>query len=487
MERATTLKEFEQQWNDCLQTKSSLDRVCAWMVAEQPSMAEANDDDDPYDCHDLRVPPLYELVEQAAGKCLPDWKDLDERKISVHHQHQPSNHDNDDNDALPHKKGHPRRPPKTLPKWYESHVRLPYNFDYASRLSEPSSSSVSLPTTDSGMDDDDQVISLDDPTKTLSYRDELWKIFARIPTAEQLEHDATVGMNLPCTEHVCAQIKELSKGSNRLDGHALSRLRLTDRHQLPPPAAVQSKHAEWVTSLRFECWRRQPGRGVSPDPNRMIVELLGSQTLLDLHNTIVELSDDELWSKQLEGEDNATAESSGYFFFENVFYTTGPVDYVTPVLNWLRCGSPDDQRFRALQLGITTADNLAVQPMSSLCLEDLSLRLAFRYVHIHHGDVECSIMLVDRRYGPKAMVPYPIVHDIWKGSFVIPICEACHTAPASLATSTSCERTDGHHAVCESCARQLQLQTKVPDQIEKFTVWRGQGDLSAGACTDTVL
>ena len=64
-----------------------------------------------------------------------------------------------------------------------------------------------------------------------------------------------------------------------------------------------ARHGEEATTIRLECWKRQLKRGSSPDGNRLVLELLGTQTLQDVHDVIVELSHDDLWDdSQLDTE-----------------------------------------------------------------------------------------------------------------------------------------------------------------------------------------
>ena len=224
----------------------------------------------------------------------------------------------------------------------------------------------------------------------------------------------------------------------------------------------------------------------------MVVEFLGSQTLKDFHLAIVELADDELWWRKIqkktasggaEASRTAAADAdrdeptdSGFFFLEGIFYTHGPADYVTPIQQWLQSGDAKQRRERAEHLGLHPPslldEDLPVKRMADVRLEDVALRLGVRYVHVHHGDVECSVFLTDRRLAPKLQFPYPLVRDIWTQPDKD--CDVCgDDAPAFIATSTECEITRGHRALCDECARQLQLHVKAPNHIERYTIWRG--------------
>jgi hypothetical protein len=278
----------------------------------------------------------------------------------------------------------------------------------------------------------------------------------------------------------------------------------------------------------------------------MVLEFLESHTLYDVHCAIVELTDDELWydyahtvpissisirqtdddefdDEEVEGEkkvdgrdeennniqgskDRSTENdgpsnspspqltndvhdraSSGYFFIENTFYTTGTVDYTTPILQWLQTGTAREQKRRMEHLGIGPTIP-TIQSMSNMKLQHLPTRLGVRYVHVHHGDVECAIFVTDRRLMLLEQVQqipqFPIIHDVWTTSYSIPECEICQNRVAVIATSTECHVTNGHMAICEACCRQLRLPHTSRKHIERYTIWRGQSDISAGASKD---
>jgi len=159
---------------------------------------------------------------------------------------------------------------KPLPGWYKRFVRLPENFDYATRRSSP-------PTDDEGEDqggksNEDRVVSLEDPTKTRSYNAELWELFRRVPTLEQIERqlieDGAVDKYMP---RVCQlsrnELPTAVKRYHRSDAHAMGRLRMCDRHEYPPTqhAPPPSPPPPLVATIRFECWKRELKRGSSPE------------------------------------------------------------------------------------------------------------------------------------------------------------------------------------------------------------------------------
>jgi hypothetical protein len=425
-----------------------------------------DDDDDPLDCSSLIVPQTYELAEQVAKDAVEKWRQLDQRRIISLTQEEDEEEEDGSSAAETPRKKRRAGETQTIPRWYEKNVRLPEKFDYATRESQPPE--------DDGTGD--RVVSLDDPTQTLSYHRELWKLFESIPTAEQLEEQAIAGCDMPETERV---YKEIAEGYPSVDGHALSRLRLSARHDdAPSPlSALPRKGRPLVSTIRFECLRQQVKRGSMPDTNRMVVEFLGSQTLLDFHKVLVESSDDVLWTES--SDDTSDEVSSGFFFIEGTFYTTGAVDYTSVIQEWWKGGTENLRKSRAAHMGLEVTDELPVSSMNDMRLEDLPCRLGVRYVHVHHGDVECAVFATDRRLVPQEYKGYPILHDVWSPSYTPPDCEACRTRPATIATSTTCELTDGQHrTLCEACCRQLKLPST---EIRRYSVWRGQSELSAGA------
>lgn len=429
MDHAITLQVSVNKWQQLLSRPSSLDQLPL-------SSLSSRDGPDPFDCSQLQIPPLDELVRQNATHFVERWRDLDERRII---------------------------PQQQEPKWYIQHIRLPRGFDYATRESMPSEEN----------DDGDRVISLQDPEHTLSYHRELWKLFAEIPTAEQIEEHAVgpeVGKLFP---HLTAIRREISD-EPLSDAHGMSRLRVSNRHAVP----TAGKRG-MVDTIVFECWKRQLKRGASPDANRMIAEFLGSQTLQDVHQTIVELAEDELW------EERSKTPTSGFFFIEGTFYATGFTDYITTIQNWFLTDQRKEGRLAYLGLNPST-DKFSVHSMASIELRTLPLRLGVRYVHVHNGDVECAIFCVDRKLSRQHVMPYPILHDIWARRYHVPECEACQHNIAVIVTATDCDEL-GHRALCHSCARQLRLQERKGSKIERLSIWRSQADLSVSGKGDTAF
>jgi hypothetical protein len=188
----------------------------------------------------------------------------------------------------------------------------------------------------------------------------------------------------------------------------------------------------------------------------------------------VQMIEDNLWD-----DDDRT--TSGCFFIEDRFYTTGSVDYAKPIIDWVDGGGSPNPSRRGY-LGITSVDPLQAKPVKDIQLSKIPFRLGVRYYHVFHGDVETAIMVVDRRFTCQAKISYPVVHDIWTPTCPVPFCDACKNFPALYATMASCEITDGGpRALCESCCTQLKL---LPDSVQLYSVWRSQADLSTGITRD---
>jgi hypothetical protein len=583
MEDKISLKESQRQWHILLQRVKDDSDVTAprrpkrhfdeTRTADRYTHLE--DDDDPFDCSDLRVPSVAGLVDEMAPLYVQEWKDLDDRKIvGILAAMNENNHINTDSN-MSKERATTAVASRKRPYWFDKHVRLPEHFDYATAQVGPPPSHAD---NDSSLNGEDRVLSLQDPTKTTSYHAELWQLFASIPTAQQLEQDAIAGMRLP---HSIKLRNEMAKNGvnnkNRDELYGLARLRMSDRHGFPSslasssvpapatcsstnqaaklfsdPGVVEQSPSPPVGSIVFECWKRQLKRGCMPDPSRAVLEFLGSQTLYDVHCALVDLTEDEFWT-QVDAGDSSThqtkesEETSGMFFIENIFYTTGSVDYVTPIQDWLLLPGPKSQQEssrRALGLGIhrNGGEKLPVRSMKETRLEEIEMRLGVRYLHVHHGNVECAIFLVDRQYSCTtvdtttalsslssstatttntttsiASSPFPLLHDVWTPTFATPDCEACSTAaphsgrgrPTVMATDTTCAVTDGHRALCLDCARQLVLSihptnaaaATIPNPtmvagtstgknkklkllLQPYAVWRSQADIATDACGD---
>lgn len=330
-------------------------------------------DNDPFDCSHLVS--HKQLIEQEVNRAVAKWRSLDERKVK-----------------------------KVIRGWSACKIRLPHNFDYLSKLDAPPAAS----------EQGERIVSLFNPNETESYETELWKIFKETRTIKELKREC--------------KMKQTIHAKDRLDKTDTNRCRVGDRHGLPPA------DGPLATTVVIEIWRKQLRDNVSIDGNRMVLEFLGEQTLLDVHIAIQELTDDGLW----------TGGNSGVLFIEDTFYTTGEVDYVTPVRDWLQ---EDPSRLSYLGL----AENLETKTMASVKLNELRWSLNTRYLHMHHGHVECALFLTDICSTRKHSLPYPIIHDIWTPSYPVVICEGCQSRAAVLVTPATCKATDGAAQICRSC------------------------------------
>jgi hypothetical protein len=291
--------------------------------------------------------------------------------------------------------------------WAAVKLRLPLEFDYLSKLSSPP------PDTLKG----ERVVSLTNPGETESYETELWKIFNDTRTVGELR--------MSCGLQKTMDIKD------RLGETDASRLRMHDRHGLP------AGNGPIVTTIFLELWRRSL-KGSSVDDNQMILEFLAEQTLFDVHRAIQELTVDGLW----------TGGKSGLFLIEDTFYTTGDVDYVSSIKDWLNGDSS-----RKEYLGLS--DELGTKSMESSILGSLQWSLNTRYIHIHHGHVESSLFLTDICQSRRHPLSYPILHDLWSPTYPAVLCEGCQQRAAILVTPSTCPETDGMAQICNSCHEEL--------------------------------
>lgn len=341
----------------------------------------------------------------------------------------------------------------------------------------------------------------------LDYEVELWKIFQKVPLEENIENEAIEGSIL-CTHHLLNLKQEIDEGLreySRLDGHALSRLRKKDLHHWPTTVRDVAANVRGVmgrkeeknlevdcATIKLEFWRRHVKRFGS-DPNKCEMEFLSTQTLLDVHCAIVDCMQDRLFEKGLEQQEcsrrklhhcnndhnddecendsngDAMPSSSGYFFVEGTFYSTGEVDYVAPVMSWLsqkKRGGNDRKSF----LNISDKE-LSQKRMDQVQLGDVPMRLGVRYVHVCHGDVETSVFLSDvtmrlkdddhnRYYYLAQKSQYPLLHDIWTTSTSslvhgVGVCEGCHHCPAVVITIEDELADGGPTPFCRTCFEKL--------------------------------
>jgi hypothetical protein len=421
-----------------------------------------DDDDDPFNCKSIAVLPTHDIVENALKEYVKEWKQLDDRKVNKVAKvstkdielNDSDNNDDDDGNISVNTANNTKitKTKHHAGGWRsmdDKRLSLPERFNYAG----------GGPPDD---DDDggDRVISLDNPTQTLSYHKELWKLFNSIPTYRQLEDMARSGNQVNNTLRMYQETHAVKAGT--ADYHALSRLRMPDRHGLPPYYAQQSSRKQRLTTtttttnnnnsnsqtdttstITFEIWRRQPKRSCTSDCNRMVLEFRASQTLWDLHMILSQMAEDELWNAVVAagagaaGDNNTCTENddtdiattninnsssqnngndedkndndggedthqreqpSGCFFIENNFYKTGSVDYTKPIMDWIDNNSNKPNPIRRGYLGISSSKPITNdKTMKETKFSQVPFRLNIRYYHACHGDVETAVMLVDRK------------------------------------------------------------------------------------------
>lgn len=447
MEEKVSLTEASRRWQVLLSRKRHSDELGRPAAADSSSGAT-----DPFGCADCAVLVIPELAVAPVARAVQAWRTLDERKIAAA-DHQPQQQNGG---STPAKK----------PKWYNKHVRLPHSFDYSSSQPEP--------PVDDGTGD--RVLRLDHPTATSSYAAELWHVFRSVPKRSVLEAQSVEGLSLPATKIVSDSLWEWEEKNRPSDKMAVVRIRANDRHGPPEaPFRWSSTMGASTGTLFFEVWKgRTPHlkRTSSPDSDRLVLEFLGEQTLLDFHMALIELRQDTYWDSTVRKGDKAQRhnEKSGLFVMENVFYTHGAVDYAKPILEWIQ---QDTKRAQSC-LGPHHADGLQVQAMEDLRLDQIALRLGVRYFHVHHGTMEAQVFLVDRRHGSprQPTVSYPIIHDLWGRGYNLPECDACRCRLAVYATSTECDITDGHRVLCQACADQLRIPG---NHIMAYHEWKAAG------------
>ena len=352
---------------------------CFWELENNRLYRTRPTNDDPFDCSSL-ISHEKQLVEDQVDQAVARWRALDDRKVK-----------------------------KVSMGWSACKIRLPLRFDYLSKLDAP-------PLSDQG----ERVVSLVNPAETESYETELWKIFQETRTIQEIKRECC--------------LKQTIDGKDRLEKTDANRFRISDRHGLPPSGGQLVMHTTSTTTVFIEVWRRSLRDNSAMDSNRMMLEFLGDQTLLDVHTAIQELTEDGLWA----------GGNSGLLLIEDTFYTTGEVDYATPIINWLK-----EDPSRTTYLGL--AEKLETKPMESVQLKELQWSLNTRYLHMHHGHIESSLFLTDICQALKHPLLYPIIHDIWTPTYPAVLCEGCKQRSATLVTPATCKETDGAAQMCQSC------------------------------------
>jgi hypothetical protein len=453
------VKDRIKSWKELMDRTSKVVTVPSFPSDETEVLFDVNKD--PFDCSDLIILPPAEAVKKELKEFIEEWKELDSRVIQSSSSRKRPWNDQEAEETQS----------STEVQHHTSYHRmLPDFFDYESKR---------MPSMNGNHSSErKQVVSLENPSETLDYESELWKIFHKVPLMKDMEYDAEQSCY-----HLWNLKKEMDQGCieySRLDAHALSRLRKKDRHHLPRHAFERTKHSYNEINgavIRIEAWRRHPRRGQGSDENRCEMEFSSHQTLLDVHNAIVQMGDDVLFDKGrcLHGKNQSDwdqqSSSPGYFFIEDTFYTASEndVDYVTPIKTWLdfdvRKGRKScNVKSRRRWLGIPDDIELKQIEMKDILLEDLDLRLAVRYLHVYNGDCETSIFFTDvgmRKANENIKTDeYPLIHDIFTTSASSKIyqpltCHACNHSPGQVITIED-EMTDGGPTLfCFLCYKKL--------------------------------
>jgi len=483
--KTRSAKACANRWSSILMARDNRKRAIMTNDANKKNV------DAIFDCSDLIIPPTTELLEREVGKAIERWKALDSRVIETD--------DMDDggsggkSDAAISEDGSHKlvggRPMKER--------MLPPNFDYQCRNKPPGDDDAGGEG-NNNMDEPNKcrkrVISLLDPTQTLDYESELWKVFKSMPTVQEVERQYALGSSgsddaipdgdnnpSPSFNHGCQHtleirntLDQLRRKYTRIDAHSLGRLRVRDRHSSMYHYSGEddvSNSSLLQTTLRFEILKpnvEDLKRGSGPDGNRLEVELHGSQhTLLDLHHTLVELASIN--------SDSGGDIPDGVFLIEDVIYTHGDVGEAAAdsILKWQvesnskQSGKKsDDDNDRQAQI------KPKMVSMDGIKLEDLSLRLGVRYTHINlhppekgsnisWDESDASALVVtgiqanpipcssspengeqDQNEGQSIINPVPIIiHDTWTSSQTSSqqsqthhMCAACNYLPATVAT-----------------------------------------------------
>ena len=462
MKRRATCMETTQEWKAILSTLPSL--------SSPPGIQS---EDDPFRCEDVIFPSTFEVVAQTVEDYQRKWQQLDDRKIVTDSGKASEDRPVELGDQEQQEKDESKKK-RAWGGWrfVEDRLRLPHCFDYKGMGSEPD---------DSGSGE--RVLTLsslaahEENPETTSYEKELWKMFKSIPSSNELEEIARVGAQLPCSIDLQQRMFATMSKHSPPDRYLLARLRTADRHGLPPGQLPRNMDgsipAPSVSTLRFECWRKQPRRLPSPDPNRMVIEFTTDQTLLDFHLALVQMQEDVLW----EDASGIKETPSGCFFLEGEFYIHGDVDYATPLIEWIDGGNDEPNPVRRGYLGMSSMEPISRKPMKDAHLKDLPLRLGFRYYHACHGDVETNVFLIDRRLTWTSPIRYPILHDIWTPYNRVPFCDACGTFNAAYVTSSALVETDeARRSLCEPCRVLLQIPK---DQLDLYAAYRDETAMSS--------
>ena len=475
--------------------------------------------DDPFDCRELAVLPTHDLVEKTVRHYMEQWKKLEERKIIQKPRRVQDELTRQESISGAEKSGkRKRRSTNYGGGWraVEDRLFLPDGFDFNQKSSDEQLVQYETPVPESYKGD--VVVSLTNPSQKLSYHGQLSKLFHSIPSCEELEKEAQRGHRVENTLKVYQETFDTTKP---LDSYTVARMRLPDRHGLPEslPSSLQSNERRLLDStIVLEFWRQYPKGCMTLGYHRMIAEFQADQTLLEVHVLLSNMAEDQLWVRAhgrqtFEGDGNSSNENpsmveqargeendeelddrkdgqentSGCFFIENKFYETGSVDYVKPIIEWIDGGKASDPKsIRRAFLGIDSSNlTKSSKAMKNTKLSQLSFRPNVRYYHACHGDVETTVMLIDRRMicrkGDGKPISYPLLHDVWMAprAPAVPFCNACRINQAVFKTSTNCKITDGGpRSLCQECCQDLGLLKNERESVKLYREWSDQAFLS---------
>jgi len=242
------------------------------------------------------------------------------------------------------------------------------------------------------------------------------------------------------------------------------------------------------------------------------MEFLENQTLWDVHVALLHLAEDDLWDGAQEDndknstEDSSTTEScdgnekkklddkgdsgnnmSGCSFIENTFYQTGSVDYAKPITDWIDGKKSNDiNSIRRGYLGLNPSDVIKhAKTMKGTKLSQVAFRPNIRYYHACHGDVETTVLLVDRIFSfqkidNKERERYPLIHDVSSAPRLhgMPLCDACQKLQSVFKTSINCKTTDGGpRSLCQECCTDLNLLENEQGSVKLYRQWHAQTNL----------
>jgi hypothetical protein len=519
---ALSLREFDEHWHRLWFMLASTVAFAADKGSRNPFddlsnvPNDPNNPDDPFDCSTLMVPPTRDLVDAIVADRVGQWRAFDDRQsgkdtptansttaTSLINAATSASNSNTQVRGKPTTKRRLSCEPNVTEyyplqkkRYHErDNIHLqPSDDEREQLLSNSSDESSSLQSSPR------ERFVCNAHSNAEMYDRELERIFHSIPKLEMIEASVSMNLRLP---HMTALHQKMSlayqQGPHGLVKFPnLVQLRYNNRHHLPPPPSprsfrtwLQSLHnpllhgtkSPLIPTIRFECWKRQLKRGFSPDPARMIVEYDAPSMLIHFHRLIAELHRDELWERHVETAKTCDDVDSGFFFLEGVFYTVGNVDYTSTIQQWLRSGDEKRRKNRLAFLGLSSQE-LSIRTMHDMCIGDLRLRLGTRYLHVCHGDVETTLFVTDRCISRPAILPYPILHDVWTQPFPTPECDTCQHRSSVYVSSHVFEESVGATNLCERCCRKLQIP---PEHLELYRLWRGEADLSLGICKESAF